>query len=609
MAELFMAHFLTRTLVISGLILIVLLCKKVLRKHISARWQYNLGFLVLGLLLLPLIPNEWIWKAFSFLKPFDFNFGLGFGLALSKGVNAKSSQVDLMGNWMTSYGDWFQDFTLTVNRSSPLLLNRVLLLLWLAGVLIYWMFFVTALLNIRRIKHSVVPFSHETLRAVCKQCLKDLKMNKDIVFGESERIKTPMTVGLFKPYVILPRSSTEQLSQKEIYYIVLHELIHYQHRDILINYILSFLQAFYWFNPVVFCAFREMRGDRELACDTEVLSFISKAAYKDYGLTIIRFAEMLSPTVMIPIGVGMGSAKKQIRKRIEKIAAFQGESRRLKVKSLCIFILLGLLLCSQSFVLWAGTSEGALFDFYGVNKDKVEFEDLSEYFDGYDGSFVLYDVEKDQYQIYNKEQSVTRVSPNSTYKIYSALIALDQAVISPEQSQQSWDGTEYPFVQWNADQDLASALQFSVNWYFQNLDQAVGVQKLRDYFRRMNYGNANLSGGPSDFWAESSLRISPVEQVLLLKKLIMNNSLFKKEHVDLVKGAIKLSQKDGTVLYGKTGSGSVNGLGISGWFIGCVEREGNIVLFATNLQGQKNVSGSFAADITHSILRRKELIK
>lgn len=51
----------------------------------------------------------------------------------------------------------------------------------------------------------------------------------------------------------------------------------------------------------------------------------------------------------------------------------------------------------------------------------------------------------DCWQIHNMESSVRRVSPNSTYKIYDALFALEEGVITPQNSRLSWDGTAYPF--------------------------------------------------------------------------------------------------------------------------------------------------------------------
>ena len=138
------------------------------------------------------------------------------------------------------------------------------------------------------------------------------------------------------------------------------------------------------------------------------------------------------------------------------------------------------------------------------------------------GSFVLYDVTKDQWQIYNEKLSTRRVSPDSTFKIYSGLFALEEGLIAPESSGREWNGTAYPFESWNQDQTLATAMQNSVNWYFQDLDQQMGISALYSYYRQVSYGNCDLSSGTDQYWAEASLKISPAEQVLLLSGLLQN---------------------------------------------------------------------------------------
>lgn len=47
------------------------------------------------------------------------------------------------------------------------------------------------------------------------------------------------------------------------------------------------------------------------------------------------------------------------------------------------------------------------------------------------------------WMIYNEDTAGTRVSPDSTYKIYDALLGLEKGIITPEDSGMAWDGTEY----------------------------------------------------------------------------------------------------------------------------------------------------------------------
>jgi bla regulator protein BlaR1 len=500
--------------------------------------------------------------------------------------------------------DWLQDFTLSVNQSTPEYLNILFIGIWGIGILIFTIFIIVSNRNIRLIKKSVQPVENKDIEVLFEKCKNDLNVVKNLILGESSLVQTPMAIGFFHPYIILPKRIMKQLSTNDINYIILHELNHYKNKDILINYMMCLFQILYWFNPLVYLAFKEMRIDREIACDMSVLKMLHEDNYIDYGRTIINFAEKLSQGAYLTVAVDMGDSKKQIKKRIEKIASFKTETKLLRMKSIGIFTLIGFLIFSQLPAISAVIYDDNKYDF---QENQLVYEDLSSYFNGFDGSFVLYDLETDEYCIYNKNKSITRVSPNSTYKIFSALIALELNIIQDGNSNLNWNGTKYPYEAWNQHQDLASAMKNSVSWYFQDLDQLIGKKKLQTYFKQIGYGNYNLSGGISEYWMESSLRISPIEQVQLMKDFYNNDMIVKQENINTVKTVLQLSKKDGAILSGKTGTGVVEGKGINGWFIGYVEKNGNTFIFATNIQGDDGASGSVAANITLSILDDKNI--
>ena len=96
------------------------------------------------------------------------------------------------------------------------------------------------------------------------------------------------------------------------------------------------------------------------------------------------------------------------------------------------------------------------------------------------------------------DHASTRVSPNSTYKIYDALLGLESGIITPEHSTFTWNGEPYPFNSWEADQDLTSAIHNSVNWYFQAIDSQAGFEAVRDRkSTRLNSSHTTVSRMPS----------------------------------------------------------------------------------------------------------------
>ena len=98
----------------------------------------------------------------------------------------------------------------------------------------------------------------------------------------------------------------------------------------------------------------------------------------------------------------------------------------------------------------------------------------------------------------------------------------------------------------------------SVNWYFQTIDERLGADSIQKYLHQIGYGNENLSGNLSSYWLNSSLKISPIEQVELLVKLHNNRFGFSLENTGTVKNALHISSSAFGDLYGKTGTGRVN---------------------------------------------------
>lgn len=160
---------------------------------------------------------------------------------------------------------------------------------------------------------------------------------------------------------------------------------------------------------------------------------------------------------------------------------------------------------------------------------------------------------------------------------------------------------------WNADQTLESAMQNSVTWYFQALDRQTSLSSIKKYVQELGYGNQIVEGDISSYWINSSLKISPVEQVEMLKKLYYNQFGFSPENIKAVKDSICLYSTDDGTLSGKTGTEEVSGHNTSGWFIGYVEKDSHTYFFATNIQNEKLASGPLAAELTFSILSDLEL--
>ena len=232
-------------------------------------------------------------------------------------------------------------------------------------------------------------------------------------------------------------------------------------------------------------------------------------------------------------------------------------------------------------------------------------EEFAKNFEGFpSATFVMYDETKDQYFVFNQQQSEKRLTPCSTFKIYNSLIALETGVAPDENMELSWDGQQRFLPIWNQNHNMASGIKNSVVWYYQELATRIGPDRMQKYIDAIPYGNRDISGGITQFWLRSSLKISAKEQVELLRRLYHDQLPFSARNMAIVRKIIVQSEEKGLVFSGKTGAGSIEGVYSIGWFVGVVEKGSDRYYFATNIEAQNGATGVKARDISREILKR-----
>ena len=588
----FMILFLICNIFISGIIGILLIAKRIFKNNLSSRMQYNLWFLLLGLLTVPFMPVRLIGfpQIFSWLGSLRISAASGIGTTIG----------EIPGITPTQHADWMNDFTLSVNFEPPSIAGYILLGIWIAGILAMIILVIKSSFRLRSLKKSALPLQNKEVRRLYHHCLEEMGICRDIPVYSTAFLRSPIIVGLFKPCIYLPIHLISDYNESDLRYMLLHELQHYKHHDAIASYLMNLTGVVYWFNPLVWYALREMRNDREVACDSAVLKMLEEDDYEDYGNTLINFAEKISLTPF-PFAAGMGGNMKQMKRRILNIASYEKPTLVKKIKGITAFVLTAVLLLGLAPFISTYAADGSHYT-WNSSSANISYVDLSSYFGKFEGSFVLYDLGNDAWSIHDIDHATLRVAPNSTYKIYTALFGLEDGVITPENTFIAWDGKNYPFDTWNTDQTLPSAMRNSVNWYFQSLNEQLGAPSVNEYIQQLKYGNENMSGDFSSYWMESSLKISPIEQVELLTKLQNNSFGFAPENINAVKDALCLSSSDAGTFYGKTGTGRVDGQDVNGWFIGYIETADNTYFFAANIGADSDATGGSAAEIAMSIL-------
>lgn len=239
--------------------------------------------------------------------------------------------------------------------------------------------------------------------------------------------------------------------------------------------------------------------------------------------------------------------------------------------------------------------------------------DWSKYFNGLNGTAVIYDTSNSQYTIHNYNLAVTRSSPCSTFKIISSLIALENEILEPEDSTRTWSGETFWNENWNKDIDFSEAFRNSCVWYYRQVIDDIGQDMLQKELNKLQYGNCDISDWEgrlntnnnnralTGFWIESSLMISPKEQVEVMERIFGKNSNYSEETQNELKQVMLVSDlnRADISIYGKTGMGKANGIVVDAWFTGFAESTTGRIYFCVRLgtTDGMNVSSTLAKEI------------
>ena len=217
-----------------------------------------------------------------------------------------------------------------------------------------------------------------------------------------------------------------------------------------------------------------------------------------------------------------------------------------------------------------------------------------------------------------------RLPPASTFKIAHAIAALDSGVIKGADDVIAYDRSPFEYEAWRRDHTLASAMRYSVVWYFQRVAERLGMSREEFYLRRLRYGNADPSSGLTTFWLGGSLQISPIEQLTFLRRLYSDDlpvgeSAMRTTKQILIQppgmvvnatGEHRFSAPwpPGTQLSAKTGSTSFGRHRAVRWILGRVERGPRSWIFVSCMTGADDLDRDAALHLAARALKQAGVI-
>lgn len=270
-----------------------------------------------------------------------------------------------------------------------------------------------------------------------------------------------------------------------------------------------------------------------------------------------------------------------------KLCTKRTENRTMKKNilfSIIIPILIGLICCNSDN---EPANWSRLFNDYNVT-----------------GTFVLKNIENQKLTIYNKERSKIGYVPASTFKILNSMIALQNSSIKSVDDTIKWDGIERGYAPWNQNQTMRSAFPISCVWFYQELARRTGEKQMQFWLTESDYGNKKLENKIDRFWLDGNLKISAIEQIDFIEKLISNDLPFDIGIQQIVKKIMITDSTNNYIIHSKTGwSNNI------GWNVGYIETKDNVWIFAMNIDMENIKMAEIRKLLTYDILKDKKIMK
>lgn len=159
---------------------------------------------------------------------------------------------------------------------------------WLTGVAFSVIPMITGLIRVRRVRRNGLPWRHG--QVVLGKIAATGEVRRRIELLLHETVAGPMTCGVVRPAIILPLDA-RAWNQEDLQRAIVHEVEHIRRADCLILYVARIVCALYWFHPLVWMSWRQLRLEAERACDDAVLRGAKPEAYAEQ---LVALAERLA---------------------------------------------------------------------------------------------------------------------------------------------------------------------------------------------------------------------------------------------------------------------------------------------------------------------------
>lgn len=213
------------------------------------------------------------------------------------------------------------------------------------------------------------------------------------------------------------------------------------------------------------------------------------------------------------------------------------------------------------------------------------------------GTFGMFDNSRGDFTIYDLERFRKPVSPAQTFHIFSSLVALHTGKLTDDSSTVVGADSASTVV------SLSSAFKNNSEAHFKTISTLIGKDTLKYWMDSVKYGNKKIGNDVTAFWMNDTLKISPDEQLGLIKRLYFKQHPFRASVQEQVKKMMivvnnaqyQLAYQQGSVVIGNQQQA---------WLVGWIEENRHVYPFVLSFDaGLDADTDAIGKKLSEDILR------
>ena len=232
--------------------------KPLVKVRLTKTWQYYIWLVVVLRMLIPYTPEQSLMGGlYNFIDSNSQVLSTANNIEITGTLGVISNYIGL--GWLS-----------------------IVALLLLKKIISYHVY-------VRFIKTNRLPITDIGVIQIYDEVCRDMEISKEIGLYSYRMTNSPMLIGFFKPYIVLPETMLKKTDSLK--YVILHEMAHYKRKDFIYKWLIQIVSCVHFFNPIIFLIRDIVSKDCELSCDETVIRKLDNHSKKAYGSALINSLE------------------------------------------------------------------------------------------------------------------------------------------------------------------------------------------------------------------------------------------------------------------------------------------------------------------------------